>query len=216
MSAIRPINAAPTELGAAACSSIRERIVLALMLYSLVHSAQVLAGDPTSAVDSAAQPGAAHRPLPSSAFAAPTRELSLDRPISAAEPFSETEFRPRHSVPLIADSAASSSFGGDTPLFEGATVWQRMAEFRSQGRVRLLTLWETRGSTLSLQTGKHGGPSLQWSSPLMVRDGAARGLLDHLFSNSLRGSASLRSNALRSPAEAANKPPNPPSTAAEP
>ncbi len=48
-----------------------------------------------------------------------------------------------------------------------------------------MTLWESKRSTVSLQAGKHGGPSLQWSSRLMNRGGASRGLLDRFVASSL-------------------------------
>jgi hypothetical protein len=74
---------------------------------------------------------------------------------------------------------------GDTPMLRGTTVWQRMADYKSRDRVRLLTLWETSGSTISLQAGKKGDPSLQWNSRLMNRGGSTQGLLDRIFTMSL-------------------------------
>ncbi len=60
-------------------------------------------------------------------------------------------------------------------------------DLRAHNRVRLLTLWETGGSSVSLQAGRKGDPSLQWTSRLMNRGGATRGLLDQMFSASLAG-----------------------------
>jgi hypothetical protein len=62
-----------------------------------------------------------------------------------------------------------------------------MSEYRSHDRVRLLTLWESSESTVSLQAGKRGDPSLQWTSRSMNRGGSTRGLLDRLFAVSLAG-----------------------------
>ncbi len=69
----------------------------------------------------------------------------------------------------------------DGALIDDTTVWQRLAEYRTHGRVRVLTLWESGASTVSLQAGKKGDPSLQWTSRLMNHGGATRGLLDHFF-----------------------------------
>jgi hypothetical protein len=96
-------------------------------------------------------------------------------------------------------------------MLRGTTVWQRMEEYRVHDGVRLLTLWESRGSTVSLQAGKRGDPSLQWSSRLTSHGGVTRGLLDQLFSVSIAGAGSSLHNATH----AANSPipVKPPATA---
>ena len=91
-------------------------------------------------------------------------------------------------------------------MLRGTTVWQRLDEYRVHDGVRLLTLWESRGSTVSLQAGKRGDPSLQWSSRLNSHDGATRGLLDRLFSLSIAGANRLR-NSTHSATPIAAKPP---------
>jgi len=70
---------------------------------------------------------------------------------------------------------------GDAPMLRGTTVWQRLSEYRAHDRVRVLTLWESGGSTVSLQAGKRGSPSLQWTSGAMIHGAGTRGLLDRLF-----------------------------------
>jgi hypothetical protein len=196
MPEIANLDGALADCGAARC--IRDRILLALVLYALVRAGQALAGDQAATADSKLLPDArtqrAPPPstvLPASAsqpFAAalPSSLFSTDRSFADGEAFSATEFRPRKHSVGAAESAASEGFGADSPMLQGTNVWQRMAEFKSQGRVRVLTLLETRGSTLSVQAGKHGGPSLQWSSRSMNRDGATRGLLDRMVSAALR------------------------------
>ena len=72
-------------------------------------------------------------------------------------------------------------------MFRDTTVWQRMSEYKSHDRVRVLTLWETSGSTVSLQAGRRGAASLQWTSRAMNRGGSTRGLLDRLIVGSLAG-----------------------------
>jgi hypothetical protein len=57
-------------------------------------------------------------------------------------------------------------------------VWQRLQEYRTRDRVRVMTLWESGVSNVSIQTNRKGDPSLQWTSRLMNRGGATRGLLD--------------------------------------
>lgn len=84
----------------------------------------------------------------------------------------------------------------DAPMGRDTSIAQEIAQFKSQDRVRLLTLWQSRASSLSLQAGKRGAPSLQWSTPWMHRDATSRGLFDRLlavpprsFGNSSRGGA---------------------------
>jgi hypothetical protein len=188
MSDIANLDGALTDCRAARCSSIRDRILLTMVLYAMVRAGQALAGDQAATADSKLLPDARteRAPLPSAA-ALPNSLFSTDRSFADGEAFSATEFRPRKHSVGAAESAASEGFGADSPMLRGTNVWQRMAEFKSQDRVRVLTLFETRGSTLSLQAGKRGGPSLQWSSRSMNRDGATRGLLDRMVSAALRG-----------------------------
>jgi hypothetical protein len=97
--------------------------------------------------------------------------------------FPADDFRPRgHSV---FDDKPQVDPAESVPMLRESTVWQRLRDFRSHGRVRLLTLWETGGSAVSLQAGKKGEPSLQWTSRSLNRGGATRGLFDQLFSVSL-------------------------------
>jgi len=196
MSEIANLDGAPTECSAARCSSIRDRILLAMVLYAMVRAGQALAGDQAATADSKLLPDARteRAPAPSTvqppAAALPSSLFSTDRSFAGGEAFSATEFRPRKHSIGAAESAASEGFGADSPMLQGTNVWQRMVEFKSQDRVRVLTLLETRGSTLSLQAGKRGGPSLQWSSRSMNRDGATRGLLDRMVSAALRDTGS--------------------------
>jgi hypothetical protein len=116
----------------------------------------------------------------------------------ADDGFSATEFRPRkHSIAGL-DSTRSGASIFDAPMLQSTSVWQQMADYKSQGRVRLLTLWQTRGSSLSLQAGKHGTPSLQWSTPWVHRGGTTRGLFDRLLTVPARAAGSnLRSSVPR-------------------
>jgi hypothetical protein len=204
MSEIALVNGA-SACCAARCSGIREGMLLTLMLYALVRASQALAGDhasnadarhlpdlpnsrqalPSASLPSASLPSAS---LPSASLLS-TPVFSTDRSFAESDAFSATEFRPRSRAPAAAEFSASENFASNTPMLQGTSVWQKMAEYKSQDRVRVLTLWETAGSTLSLQAGKRGAPSLQWSSRRMNRDGATRGLLDRLVSAALRNAA---------------------------
>jgi hypothetical protein len=85
---------------------------------------------------------------------------------------------------------------GDLPQ---TSAWQRMGDFRSDDGVRLLTVWQTEGSTLALHQ-RNGGASLQWTSHAMNRGGASRGLLDRLFSTVRGGHVPVRTSAISAPA----------------
>ncbi len=130
--------------------------------------------------------------------AAAPRTLDLTPPtlpMPEAPLFSSSEFRLR--PPSLFDTKARLTDSSESPMLEGTTVWQRMKDFKSrQGRVRVLTLWETRGSTISLQAGKRGDPSLQWTSRLS-RSEATRGLLDSMFTSSLGHADHGRPNTAR-------------------
>jgi hypothetical protein len=210
MRVFRPSNDAPPLDLAARCNSVRDRMLVGLVLLTLVRSGEALAADQTSIAnaglnadaDSLRRSSPQVRALISApeVFAAPT--ATADGPA-----FSATDFRPRKRT--IFDSDFNSF--GDAPMLRGTTVWQRMSEYKSRDRVRLLTLWESSGGTVSVQAGKRGDPSLQWTSRTMNRGGSTRGLLDRLFSVSLAGAASrLRSPSRSTSASATAKPVNMP------
>ena len=186
---IAPVNGA-SACCAARCSGIREGMLLTVVLYALVRASQALAGDHAANADARHSPDMpnSRQPLPSASLLS-TPVFSTDRSFADSDGFSATEFRPRSRAPAAAEFSASENFASNTPMLEGTSVWQKMSEYKSQDRVRVLTLWETAGSTLSLQAGKRGAPSLQWSSRRMNRDGATRGLLDRLVSAALRNAA---------------------------
>jgi hypothetical protein len=100
--------------------------------------------------------------------------------------YSATEFRPRgHSI-FDADPRLSPPTG---TLTADKNLMQRFNEYRSHDRVRVLTLWDTGASAISIQTDHKGDPSLQWTSHLFNRGGAKEGLLDQLFPVSVFGGA---------------------------
>jgi hypothetical protein len=195
MSEIAPVNSAIA--GERRCSIIRENALLTLVLCSVVRATQALAGDQSSNGDSALkhdfQDHGAAQVAAVPMFSAPFVSV---KPLTN-DAFSATEFRPRrHSVGLDFPGSGTSII--DAPMLHGTSIWQQMADYKSQDRVRLLTLWQTRGSSLSLQAGKRGAPSLQWSTPWVHREGASRGLFDRLIAVPARAAGNnLRSSVPR-------------------
>ena len=185
MSDIRPTPDARRVIsaGCAICS----RVVLAAAL--LVRCGAVLAADqaPPVAAGSLAARGAPLEsapfsgPFSASLFSVPRFSAPLSYPlplVSDPKSLSAQDFRPRGRSILDRDFQVNVADGA---LIDDTTVWQRLAEYRTHGRVRVLTLWESGASTVSLQAGKKGDPSVQWTSRLMNRGGATRGVLDHFF-----------------------------------
>jgi hypothetical protein len=175
MSEIRPVQGTIALHSDSHCSRIRYSMLLTCALYSLVHATEVLAGDPS--------------PHAAAASMFPAAFTSM-KPLSDVEAFSATEFRPRKHSFVPVDPARGGRSILDAPMLQSSSLWQQMAEYRSQDRLRLLTLWQTRGSSLSLQAGKRGAPSLQWSIPWVQRESASRGLFDRLLTAPARSAAS--------------------------
>jgi hypothetical protein len=197
MSEFRPSNDAPPLDRAARCNGIRDRMLVGLVLFTLVRAGEALAGDQAPFINATVTPdiGKLRLSSPPSTPVAAT-PAAFGAPAATDKPaFSATEFRPRKHTVFDSDPAVNSF--GDTPMLRGTTVWQRLAEYRSHDRVRLLTLWESSGSSVSLQAGKRGDPSLQWTSRLMNRGGSTEGLLDRLFSVPLTRAGNGLRNAAR-------------------
>jgi hypothetical protein len=203
MSETCPHDDARELANAAHCSTVCDKFLVGLVLYTLVRSSEALAGEQGSNSIRAMTPdfGALHPfttkslsvpPLPD-AFRMPD-SFRASSPPEAAN-FSSTEFRPRAHSTL--DAGAHGEAVDEAPMLRSTTVWQRMKDYRTRDRVRLLTLWESGASTVSLQAGKKGDPSLQWTSRWMNRGGATRGLLDQLFSISFAGARNGLQNSAR-------------------
>src|SRR3984957_20128195 len=185
MPEFRPSNVAPAERHAALCNGSRERILLGLTVFDLVHCGEAPAGEQPSRVSPAFDPAVSYfrpsSPFSDSVMANPG---ILTAPMVDAGPvFSAPDFRPRKHTVL--DSDPSFTTLRDAALLRTTTVWQRMSEYKSHDRVRGLTLWESSGSSVSLQAGRRGDPSLQWTSRLMNHGGSTQGVLDRLFSTSI-------------------------------
>jgi len=150
---------------------IRECLMTALVLYSL-SPGEASAGDQTQSPDARR---VADVPKPA--------RLQLDAPFFFAkgQEFSATEFRPRRAGPFQAAAGSSETPVIDARMLRDTSIAHELSEAKTQDRVRLLTLWQSRASSLSLQAGKGGAPSLQWSTPWMHRDADSRGLFDRLL-----------------------------------
>ncbi|MGA2188154.1 MAG: hypothetical protein ABSH33_06460 [Steroidobacteraceae bacterium] len=164
-----------------------DTLFVGLILWTLVHTTEALAGDQSPLSGAAARPDFADlrqpTPLPATLFPIPAPYQAADLPETKS--YSAEEFRPRaRSIPNPNSGGAGVD---DESIMSRTTVWQRLPEYRSLNRVRVMTLWEAGGNSLSLQAGRRGDPSLQWTSRLMNRGGAPRGLLDELFSTSVGG-----------------------------
>jgi hypothetical protein len=180
-----------------------------LVLLTLVRSGEALAGEQVTRPGGALKPDfeapGQRTPFSASMVLIPKTYQAPDLPESKT--FSTQDFRPRGRS-ILEKELRIDAFD-DAPAMGGTTMWQRLSEYRSSGRVRLLTLWETGGSSVSLLAGKRGEPSLQWTSRLMNRGGATHGLLDRFFSTSLAGSRGLHFSPHASNAEPTGKPAKP-------
>jgi hypothetical protein len=214
MSEYRPQSNAGKLSGAArGCNCARALLGLAVL--TLLGACDALAGD--AATEFGARPYVDDLRTPAvggtKSFVGPlfAPPLSLSMPGSYALPdpvetksYSPKDFRPRGRSVLETDPRGPT----EENLAFDATIWQRLNEYRNRDKIRVLTLWESGASTVSLQADHKGGPSLQWTSRLMNRGGATHGLLDRLFPVSIFGNGTSHSLATRStstsPLKAAN------------
>jgi hypothetical protein len=172
---------------AARRNTIHDRSLPGFLLIALLYCGDSVADEHASnpgVAQGSAVAGSRQSPPAAAVSVAEPEFFTLSKD-AGAPPFSSTDFRPRKRSVFERDPVFGTS--ADASLLQNTTVWQRMSEYRSQDRVRLLTLWETRGSAVSLQAGKHGDPSLQWNSRFMNHDGSSRGLFDRLLSISFGG-----------------------------
>jgi hypothetical protein len=176
MSTGEAMDGASNECGAARVSGACEALALAMLVYGLAQCGEAFAADLSADVVKDLQPMVGGKPMPE-AFAPST---------SSEFGAGTTDFR------LLDEHRPSTSLGASAPStsLPLTSPWQHLADYRSQGRVQLLTLWQSPRNMVSLQSGKHGGPSLQWSSRVMNHGGATRGVLDRFVASSL-GAARL-------------------------
>lgn len=203
---------------AVARDGTRRRLFLGLAAFTIIKAGEALAADQAGAPALTPGRNEPRPPMPVSAapfaprFSLPTalspipREYSLP-PAPESRSYSNTDFRPRgHSI--FDKDPGIASVGASDNLMIDRTVWERLQEFRNRDGVRVLTLWESRASAVSIQTNRKGDPSLQWTSRLMNRGGATRGLLDRWMPasvfRSFPRSASAASSKMPSPLAASH------------
>ena len=143
MPEIRPLKCSPRD--AERGISIRDSMLLGLVLLTLVPAAEALAGDQTPIVG-AADAGANNRrqfPPPVAAPMAATAMEGLWSPptVDFNPAFSATDFRPRKHT--LFDSDAADASLGETPMLRGTPLWQRMSQYKSRDRVRLHCCWRS-------------------------------------------------------------------------
>jgi hypothetical protein len=197
MSEYRPqSNAGKLACAARSCNCTRALFGVAVL--TLLGACDALAGD--AAVELGARPRVDDLRTPAAggtrSFVGPLFAPPLYMPDTYALPdpaqtksYSPKDFRPRGRSVLETDPRGPA----EENLAFDATIWQRLNEYRNRDKIRLLTLWESGASTVSLQTDHKGGPSLQWTSRLMNRGGATHGLLDRLFPVSIFGNGASHS-----------------------
>jgi len=150
---------------------------LGLVLWTLVHTSEAFAGDQAPlAGDATGREFTGARP-PTALLMQPIPDpFRVTDPADSAKG-APAEFCPRKQSLLDADRLPLE----DESIMRSTSIWQRLNDSRTRGRVQLVTLWETGGNSLSLQAGRKGDPTLQWTSRLMSRGGGPHGLLDDLF-----------------------------------
>ena len=173
---------APTTLPAARCCGAREVFVLALFMSGLVQGREARAADQSTDVVGNLRPLVGGKPLPS-AFEPQSRQSQSALP-------ADVEPRTIDQFGAVSPTQIRPSFQAQAPIV--ASPWQRLADYQAQGRVQVLTLWQSPSNMVSLQAGKHGGPSLQWSSRVMNRGGTTRGLLDRFVASSFGAGSSSK------------------------
>jgi hypothetical protein len=187
------------------CNRVRMRILPGLALFGLLHAGLALADEQALITRATFNPVVDyfHPSTARAAVAMATPGIFSAPVLESQQGFSATDFRPRKRT--VFDGDPTVNLSGDAPLLHTTTVWQRMSQYKSHDRVQVLTLWESSGSMVSLQAGKRGDPSLQWTSRLMNHGGSTQGLLDRLFSVSLAGATASLRNATRSAGAATPK-----------
>jgi hypothetical protein len=183
------IDDEPNACSASRISCTREALMVAMLMYGLASGGETFAAELSGDIARDLQPMVGGKPMPK-AFAPSFATNDFETPVPDFRKFDG----------LATPSAQAESAIQSKPSQD--TAWQRLADFRAQGRVQLLTLWQSPRYMVSLQSGRHGSPSLQWSSRIMNRGGATRGILDRIVASSL-GATGLRSKIVAHGAEPA-------------
>jgi hypothetical protein len=177
-----------------------DRFLLAVAVLALMRAGEAYAGDPAVAAGEQPEHGLAPRgTFSTTALPEFTKHYTLSDPLLTppseyrlrempeTKSYSATDFRPRGRSIFDADSRLSVPMDG-LASNRNKDLMQRLQEYRSnRDHYRVLTLWDTGASNVSIQTDHKGDPSLQWTSHLFNHGGATHGLLDQLFPVSVFG-----------------------------
>jgi hypothetical protein len=173
-----------------------ERLLLSLAVLALMRAGVACADDTALQVQPENEVLVPRTSFKTAALPEFTKHYTLSDPLLTApidyrlselpetKSYSATEFRPRGRSIFDTDQRLNPPAG---TLTADKNLMQRLNEYRSHDRVRVLTLWDTGASAVSIQTDHKGDPSLQWTSHLFNHGGATQGLLDHLFPVSVFG-----------------------------
>jgi hypothetical protein len=181
MSVGETLDGAPNACLGARYKGAQEALMFAMLVYGFALSSAARAAEPDADVVRNMQPIVGGTPIPIA--------FLPDHGAAGAAPAMDS--RRRSSDGIDAGAYETEPALQSRPL-QLNSPWQHFGDYRSQGRIQVLTLWASPRNMISVQAGKHGVPTLQWSSRVMNRGGATRGVLDKLVASSL-GAAGLSS-----------------------
>jgi hypothetical protein len=184
----RPQSSAWSTVAAGVRGAICDPVLAGLLLLALLRASDALASDSAS-IDGPGKAGPKVSPVSTPSVPAPfvgplyAPPLGLPGtysipPLPDVKAFSSKDFRPRGRSVLDTDPHLDAAQGRPA---SDKNFLERLNEYRSRDRIRVLTLWESGAGAVSIQTDHKGDPSLQWTSRLFNRGGATHGLLDQLF-----------------------------------
>ena len=180
-------------------AALPDRLLLGVAVLTLMRTGQACAGDPAGAATAQPEHGLAPRgTFPTTALPEFTKHYTLSDPLLTApsdyglreipetKSYSATDFRPRGRSIFDGDPRLNTPTDG-LGSNKNKDLMEQLRQFKSRDHIRVLTLWDTGSSAVSIQTDHKGDPSLQWTSHLFNKGGATHGLLDHLFPVSVFG-----------------------------
>jgi len=180
-------------------AALANRLLLSAAVLTLLRAGGACAGDLAFAATTEAPHGRASRQtFSTTALPEFTKHYTLSDPLLTApreyrlseipetKSYSTTDFRPRGRSIFDSDSRLGvpvDNLGSN----KSKDLMEQLRQYKSRDHIRVLTLWDTGASAVSIQTDRKGDPSVQWTSHLFNRGGATNGLLDQLFPVSVFG-----------------------------
>lgn len=182
----RRIGVARKALAAGTRSGLSARLLLALSVLALTRAGAAHADElatpsiPIAPAFDASRPAVSSSPFVGPLFSHPLIGTSGSYPLpelNEPKSYPSKDFRPHGRSVYDVDPSGST---GDNLTFD-KTIWQRLNEYKTRDRIRVLTLWESGVNAVSLQTDRKGDPWLQFTAKLNTGGNAAHGLLDHVL-----------------------------------